>query len=694
MRPAGRTRMMPSFLHAAALAGLAGVVLPILIHLLARPRPRTVVFSHLRFLRNVAERRARAFKLRRLLLLLLRVLAAVFLVLAFSRPVLMSGRAGSRTGVSAWIVDRSLSLQAGDAWTGLRSRAGTLAALSSPGERVALEWTAPVPAGGARRADTLTTASAAASAVERLEPLWSFGDVAAALDRAAIRLGRVPDAEPEMFLLTDGQASGFSPARPSAERDRWKGTLFVLPFGKPPDNVAVTDVRLEPPSLRRDDPPRIRAEIRNFGTSEVRGRTVRFFTGDEAAAETTVDLKPGATRIESVPIMEETGGWIRGKVQCGPDAFPQDDERTFAGFGRSSFRLLLAGGSVSDVVPFRYALESRPDAESRFEIRIFSGEGSWTSMLPSADAVFLVNRPLRSAAEASALRKFIESGGGALFVPGPDADVRRWNELLFAPAWGDTLVRDAAPDPGAGALAIGAPDPDEPLLRGVFEPGWKPRRSPRFYTAVRPSSPGRRAPLRFTNGDPFLSEWPLGRGMLHVLSGGVDARWSDFAVNPLFPALAGRCGQVLASLRDGRTIRAACGDSLVFFFEGNDGEARFQVELPSGERASVLPEPASGGFRAVLANAETPGLYRFFRNDSLEGIAAVNTDPRESDFRTVDESALKKLLPSARVVMLNGRDPIDGQIRDRRRGRELWREMLLLAVLCLIAETFITAVWK
>lgn len=133
--------MMPSFIHAAVLAGLAGVLLPILIHLLAKPRPKTVVFSHLRFLRAVQERKARSFKLRRFLLLLLRVLAAAFLVLAFSRPYIPSGRASASNSGSAWVVDRSASLMAKDAWAGIRSHAGQLAGLASAGEAVALEWT-------------------------------------------------------------------------------------------------------------------------------------------------------------------------------------------------------------------------------------------------------------------------------------------------------------------------------------------------------------------------------------------------------------------------------------------------------------------------------------------------------------------------------------------------------------------------
>ncbi|MBN2201487.1 BatA domain-containing protein [bacterium] len=682
--------MMPSFLHAAVLAGLAGVLLPILIHLLARPRPRTVVFSHLRFLRAVQERKARSFKLRRFLLLLLRVLAVAFLVLAFSRPFIPSGRASASKGVSAWVVDRSASLMAEDAWAVLRGHAARLAGLSSAGESVALEWT---PRSGLS-GDSLMDASSAAAAIEKSDPVWSAGDAADAIRRAARRTGRMPDADPEIFLLSDGQASGFRARRPSEDTEKWKGTLFVLPFRKAMDNAAVTEAAVDPAPLRRDEPLRLRAVIRNFGITEVRDRMVRFFAGDGAVAQKTVDLEPGAAVMESVPVMEETAGFIRGKVQTQPDGFPQDDERFFAAFHRPVSRILLVGGRPADLSRFRAALEPRPDSPSRFLTELRTPDQAWAPSLGKSDAVFFVNCPLRSAADGSALRRFIESGGGALFVPGPDSDLGRWNALLFTAVWGDSLVQAGVSGAGSGYLTLGPPDPDEPLLAGVFEPGWTPRRPPKFFRTVRPAAGGRRAPLRFTDGRPFLSEWPLGRGTLIVLSGGTDPDWSDFATSPLFPAIAVRCGQVLSALRDGAAGRALTGDSLVFFSGPAGSGGRFQVETPSGERVSVLPRLSGGKLRAVLKTADRPGLYRFFRDDSLEAVTAVNLDPAESDFRTIDEAGLKKLLPAARIVMLNAKEPLEDQIRTRRRGRELWREMLLLALICLVAETVVSAVWK
>ena len=58
--------------------------MPVIIHLLNRRRVRRIKFSSLEFLTELAKRRMRKINLRRILILVLRTLAVVFLVTAFA----------------------------------------------------------------------------------------------------------------------------------------------------------------------------------------------------------------------------------------------------------------------------------------------------------------------------------------------------------------------------------------------------------------------------------------------------------------------------------------------------------------------------------------------------------------------------------------------------------------------------------
>src|SRR5262249_43772061 len=77
-------------IHLGFLAAPAAVAVPILIHLLLRPRAQRVNIGSLRFLKLVLRDSTRRRKVRRWLLLALRVLAVALLALLFARPYLIA----------------------------------------------------------------------------------------------------------------------------------------------------------------------------------------------------------------------------------------------------------------------------------------------------------------------------------------------------------------------------------------------------------------------------------------------------------------------------------------------------------------------------------------------------------------------------------------------------------------------------
>ena len=79
---------MIGFLHPWALLGLAAAGIPLLLHLLARREPPTVVFPAVRYLITTTREHQRRLKLQNLLLLVVRTLLVIALVLAAAGPTL------------------------------------------------------------------------------------------------------------------------------------------------------------------------------------------------------------------------------------------------------------------------------------------------------------------------------------------------------------------------------------------------------------------------------------------------------------------------------------------------------------------------------------------------------------------------------------------------------------------------------
>src|SRR5688572_5229871 len=100
-----------SFLNPFFLLGLAAIAAPILVHLVRRTRARRVEFPALYFVRQIPQRTIRRRTLHNLLLLILRCLAVLLLVFAFTRPF-FSGAGAAEAIIGEAQVDERVAVVA------------------------------------------------------------------------------------------------------------------------------------------------------------------------------------------------------------------------------------------------------------------------------------------------------------------------------------------------------------------------------------------------------------------------------------------------------------------------------------------------------------------------------------------------------------------------------------------------------
>ena len=86
-----------SFLHPALLAMAALAALPVILHLIMRPKPKQFVFPALRLIESRRKSNVRRLRLRHIWLLLLRIAIILLLVLAVARPLVPAAHYGLTT---------------------------------------------------------------------------------------------------------------------------------------------------------------------------------------------------------------------------------------------------------------------------------------------------------------------------------------------------------------------------------------------------------------------------------------------------------------------------------------------------------------------------------------------------------------------------------------------------------------------
>ena len=131
-----------SLLAPLFLAGLAALVVPILIHLTQRTKKEPVPFPSVMFLSRVPFKTTRRQQIRNWLLFLLRSAAIVILVLAFARPWLENNVVGGvgldRAREVVVLLDQSYSMARGDRWDRALDAAREVVAGLGPDDRASL----------------------------------------------------------------------------------------------------------------------------------------------------------------------------------------------------------------------------------------------------------------------------------------------------------------------------------------------------------------------------------------------------------------------------------------------------------------------------------------------------------------------------------------------------------------------------
>ncbi|MDJ0813968.1 MAG: BatA domain-containing protein [Woeseiaceae bacterium] len=266
----------------------------------------------------------------------------------------------------------------------------------------------------------------------------------------------------------------------------------------------------------------------------------------------------------------------------------------------------------------------------------------------------------------AALAEFVEAGGGLLAFAG-----ERSATLTRVPVLGNEISGASIGAPDSGFLAIGEVDAGHPLLAGTE--GW-------YAVNVAQTVPVRAATAdqvlaRLDNGEPFLIERRIGQGRVLLVAGGLENRWNDLPIRPVFVSFMIEAARYLSATEQLQRAFAA-GESLPL---AQAGAASGQVVDPDGRSVLSLADTT----RAQRISLRKTGFYEVYTRDG-EYLVAVNTDPRESMLAAIEAETLQRW----ESAMEGSGAPRESAVPAQQAAPyELWHVLLFILALVLIAES-------
>jgi hypothetical protein len=612
------------------LAALAGLTLPLYLHLLKKLKSTPKQMPSLMFFEARTQASTHHRRLRYFLLLSLRMLWLTLLILAFANPFINRNTAaftGNR--LVLLVVDNSFSMRAGTRLADAKDAA--IAVLSGKGAA-----RAQVAAFGSQlrlMTQVIEDQSALRAAVQSIQPGDGHGNFAE-LARAVRAMAESVHTPIELHLFSDMQRSELAATFSDMALPSNVALVTHAVVVKAQPNWTVESVDAPGQVWGKDlKPIHVQAVIAGFGTPAGQ-RTASLVVNGKTTATKTVAVPANGRATVDFPALEVPYGFSRCEVKIdSADALPADDLRRFAVQRSDPQKALLIHNYGDNRSPLYVGAALSAAAQSAFTLESINVNEA-ADRKPSNYAFIILSdlNSLPSLLENS-LTQYVRSGGSLLIAAGTSAGGRSQ-----IPIFGAHIIetRDYTRVPDR-YMAVGSSDSSYPAVAKAG--GWP---GVKFFYAL-DVDPGAgagvdqgaaRVIVRLADQTPLLLEKRIGEGRVVLLTSGLDNLTNDFPLNPAFVPFIEQTARYLAGSE--RQGGARPVDAYLELRNAREQSQGVEVTDPEGKRPLTLGEAASAqSFQLTEA-----GYYQLRLADGRQDEVGVNADPKESNLDVIPNDVL------------------------------------------------------
>lgn len=692
-----------TFLHPLFLFGMLAALIPLLVHLFDRRRPRHVPFGAISFVLKSQKRTASRLKLKRLLLYALRTLILLALPLALARPEWkregLTPTTSRGPAATAVVLDGSLSMRWADGTSNFeRARDEARAALRelAPEEPATLVWCDAHPA--APGPPTFERGRLMAR-LDELQPSYEPADLNRCLELAARALEDSPLPGKRLVVVSDFAVSSLrlEAAPPTVKglkeeairpevvlRDASKQNL--LP------NRALVEVKAEPALQVGPRAWQFTFTAQNFSTEPSKDLELQLKVDGVVVTKGFIDLPANGTAQKTLSHRFDGSGKVavvEGALTA--DALAADDVRAVVLPVPKDLKALVVNGAPSpqrtrDEAFFTEAALSAAGSPVRAVTR--DAEAAWREDFSAYDVVLLLNIEAPPAEVGARLLKFVEDGGGLFLSVGDRVEPEAWNTALGPVLPRRLRVVKTAVEPNAADATsraaklsqVALTHPVLALFNGRAREGLMSARFFRYALLEGESAQTGAGEVlaSLDDGAPVLAVVRRGKGRVALFTSTVDRDWSDFAIRTSFLPFIQRMAAWLAgALDEHEALKVKVGDTPLL-----KPEEQVALQSVRGPSSKDLPQAKQRDGTVLVGPVLEPGAHLARDADGavLPSLSfAATLDSAESDLTRHTPEALSLWFGEDTVRDGGGPSGPSPKV-------PLWTWLILLAVLAFFFE--------
>lgn len=687
-----------SFVYPTFLFALLAVSIPIIIHLFNFRRFKKVYFPDIRFLKEVKQQTQNRNRIRHLLILISRILAVSFLVLAFAQPYIPADKKNAVAGKQAVsvYVDNSFSMENvsknGMLLDEAKKMAREIALTHSQTDLFQL-----LTNDFEGKHQRLISREKFLTMLDEVKISPTVRSVSEIIARQNDVLNKAETKTKKIFIVSDFQKSISDFDKVNADTNS-KAILFPVPSNQQ-SNLYIDSCWFESPVHQLNEPEKLNVRIKNLSENNLENIPVKLFLNNQQKTPSSFSIAPNESKNIQLSFVIKEPGIQQGRIEITDYPVTYDDKFYFSFIVAKNIAVTCIAPAPS--LPVKETatqpIESLFGKDSLFVLTVQDENKIDYSFLPSQQVIILSELKNISSGLAQDLNRFVQNGGSLIVFPSAETDTSSYIIFLSSLGTNFYLRKDTA------RTKVDWVNFECEIFADVFEKQngkYENLDLPLVHTHYTQSHSGRTSEevlLKMKNGISFFSKYTFKRGKIYLSAVPLNTEWSNLAKHAIFVPLMYKIAM---------NSQPSTG---LFYTVGKDNSVDIKTK-PTGESVfkikgrnnfEVIPENRMVDLQPTIfvhGQIKEAGNYNLYAGtESISGIS-FNYDRKESD--------LSRYLPEELIALYEkenlgnfslidaGNNDIAKVLADIGRGKKLWKWCILFVLLFLAAETALLRLWK
>jgi hypothetical protein len=669
----------PEFLLALLATGI-----PIIVHLFNLRKFKRISFTNVRFLHNIQQETKSRSKLKHLLVLAARILAIIFIVLAFTQPYIPSGKelSDNKGKVIGIYIDNSFSMEA------LHKNGTLLEAAKQKAKEIANSF-------GPDGQFMLLTNDFEAKhqhllTKEELQVQLNEIQSSPQVKKLSVVVSRLNEMSDYLknskkngliFLLSDFQ-------RTATDIDQIRvDTSFKFYFipvtAQQQNNLFIDSCWFSTPAQQLNQTLELSVRIQNNSNNAITGSPLKLWVNGAQKALGSVDVKSNVSTIVKLSFQLTTPGWQKAVLTLRDHPITFDDTFFLSFLIQKELPVLCINGATEN--KFLQAVY----AKDPFFKMINTSESQLDYSGFSKTKLIVLNEVRNlSSGLSHELEQFLRKGGSLMFFPNAKGDINSYND--FFQSLGINKIKDLLTD----ETKIEKLNHSNILFHTVFENQAEVDNMDfpvvhQYFSFEKAGRTNSELILTLQNNASFLSKYTYQKGNIYIFAA------------PLNPAFSNFCKHAIAVPTLYNIALFSVNSAPLSYNIGKAQAIPLQEDAYTGdniyhltkENFDIIPESKSSlsGNVILLHNqVRTSGNYRLINANKETASLSFNYDRMESDLNCFNVKDLENLIKKNHLtnvqIIDTGFHDLGPTLNTIYQGNRLWKICIILALLFLAIE--------